>query len=61
MQGQISQAETERAKLADAVRNLNIATSAFVNRQGLQQNLNTQLNSLFQGLGGTKLDVKKAP
>lgn len=61
MQGRLNQAEADRAKLAKAIRDLNIVASAQTNRTQLQTNLNSQLNDLFNSaVEGTK-DAKPAP
>ena len=58
MQAQMSQAEAERARLAAAIRSLNIIQNAQTNRPQLQQNLNTQLNDLFKGIAGDSHALK---
>lgn len=61
MQGRLNQAEADRAKLAKAIKDLNIVASAQTNRTQLQTNLNSQLNDLFNSaVEGTK-DAKPAP
>jgi len=55
MQGRMSRAEADRAKLARAIKDLNIVGSAQTNRAQLQINLNNQLNELFNSaVEGTK-------
>ena len=58
MQGRLSQAETDRAQLAAAIRALNIIQRAQTNRPLLEKNLNQQLNSLFQDITGPHHEPK---
>lgn len=55
MQGRMNKAEADRAKLAKAIKDLNIVGNAQVDRKQLQINLNNQLNELFNSaVEGTK-------
>ncbi len=47
MQGRMNKAESDRAKLAKAIKDLNIVGNAQTDRKQLQINLNNQLNELF--------------